>query len=200
MPIPELGRLVRVDLRKIWVSESGDFTPWLGKEENLRLLGETVGIDLELEAQEAGVDPFRADLLCKNTGDDSWVLIENQIETTDDTHLGQIMTYAAGLEVVTIIWIAERFTDEHRAALDWLNQITGEKFGFFGLEMELWQIGSSPVAPKFNIVSSPNDWTRTVQNSASRSGSLSEVKQAQLEPCPLPETTTPALDDPFHWA
>lgn len=131
-----LGRLTRVNLRQAWGNEASDFTTWLALEENLKLLGETVGIELELEAQEAEVGPFRADLLCKNTADDSWVLIENQLERTDHLHLGQLLTYAAGLEAVTIIWVAERFTEEHRAALDWLNQITGEKFAFIGLEKE----------------------------------------------------------------
>ena len=175
-----LGRLMRVNLRQVWGNEASDFTPWLALEENLKLLGETVGIELELEAQEAEVGPFRADLLCKNTADDSWVLIENQLERTDHLHLGQLLTYAAGLEAVTIIWVAERFTEEHRAALDWLNQITGEKFAFIGLEIELWRIGDSPVAPNFNIVSSPNDWVRTVQSSAQRSATLTNAKQTQL--------------------
>mgnify|MGYP000979722157 CR=1 FL=1 len=180
MPTPELGRLERVELRKIWASESGDFTPWLAREENLKLMSETIGIELEFEAQETGVGPFRADILCKNISDDSWVLIENQLERTDHSHLGQLLTYAAGLEAVTIIWIAERFTEEHRAALDWLNQITGERFAFFGLEIELWQIGNSQAAPKFNIVCSPNNWAKTVQSTASQSIQHSEVKQAQF--------------------
>jgi hypothetical protein len=180
MAQPNLGRLERVPLREVWKSESGDFTPWLAQEGNLRLLGETVGLDLELEKQEQEVGAFRADLLCKNTLDDSWVLIENQIERTDHTHLGQILTYAAGLEAVTVIWVAETFTDEHRAALDWLNEITEEKFTFFGLEVELWRIGDSNPAPKFNIVSKPNDWSRTVQKAAGASGELSPHKQLQL--------------------
>jgi hypothetical protein len=175
-----LGRLTPVDLRQVWGNEASDFTPWLAQEENLKLLGEKVGIELELEAQEAEVGPFRADLLCKNTADDSWVLIENQLDRTDHLHLGQLLTYAAGLEAVTIIWIAERFTEEHRAALDWLNQITGERFAFIGLEIELWRIGDSPVAPNFNIVSSPNDWARTIQSAAQRSAPLTEAKQTQL--------------------
>lgn len=179
MPIPQLGRLEQVDLRNIWDSESGSFTPWLAKEENLAMLGDMIGIDLELESQEKWVGPFRADILCKDTATDQWVLIENQLERTDHNHLGQLMTYAAGLEAATIVWIAERFTDEHRAALDWLNEITAEKFNFFGLEMELWRIGGSPIAPKFNIVSKPNDWSRTVTTAAT--GELSETKQIQRE-------------------
>ena len=176
-----LGRLTRVELRDIWLSEAGDFTPWLAVEENLAILGEALGIDLELEAQEKFVGPFRADILCKDIGTDAWVLIENQLERTDHSHLGQLLTYASGLEAVTIIWIAAKFTDEHRSTLDWLNKITNEKFRFFGLEVELWCIGDSPAAPKFNIVSKPNDWSRSVAQAARAidESELSETRQKQ---------------------
>ena len=158
----ELGRLIKVPLREFWEGEASDFTPWLAEEENISLLGETIGIELEVEAQERNVGPFRADILCKDTVTDKWVLIENQLERTDHSHLGQLLTYAAGLDAVTVVWVAERFTDEHRAALDWLNEITDEEFSFFGLEIELWRIGDSPMAPKFNMISHPNDWTKTI--------------------------------------
>ena len=158
----KLERLIKVPLREFWEGEASDFTPWLADEENISLLGETIGVELEVEAQERNVGPFRADILCKDIVTDDWVLIENQLERTDHTHLGQLLTYAAGLEAVTVVWIAERFTDEHRAALDWLNEITAEELSFFGLEIELWRIGDSPMAPKFNVVSHPNDWTKTV--------------------------------------
>jgi len=92
----------------------------------MAVLAETLNIDLELEAQERVVGPFRADLLCKDVSTDRWVLIENQLERTDHTHLGQLLTYASGLEAVTIVWIAARFTEEHRSTLDWLNKIFNE--------------------------------------------------------------------------
>lgn len=174
-----LGRLEKVELRNVWMSESSDFTPWLAQPENLKLLGEAITIDLELEAQEKEVGPFRADLLCKDTATDNWVLIENQLERTDHLHLGQLLTYAAGLDAVTIVWIAERFTEEHRATLDWLNERTDEKINFFGLEVELWRIGDSSVAPKFNLASKPNDWTRSVQRAAG--AEISEHKLVQLQ-------------------
>jgi Domain of unknown function (DUF4268) len=180
MKISSLGRLTKVDLRGIFPSEATGFTPWLAQSENLSLLSETIGIELQCEAQEKEVGPFRADILCKDTSSDSWVLIENQIERTDHTHLGQLLTYAAGLQAVTIVWIAERFTDEHRATLDWLNERTDDQINLFGLEIELWQIGDSAVAPKFNIVSQPNDWSRTVQAAARETGEISEHKQKQL--------------------
>jgi hypothetical protein len=184
MTTENLGRLEKIEnLRSIWETEAGAFTPWLAGEENLKLLGKTVGLDLELEATEKDVGPFRADILCKDTATGSWVLVENQLERTDHTHLGQLLTYAAGLKAVTIIWIADRFTEEHRAALDWLNEITDDRFAFFGLEIELWRIGDSPIAPKFNAVAKPNDWSKTV-TTAKRTlddQTLTGIKQDQLE-------------------
>jgi hypothetical protein len=140
-----------------------------------------IAVDLELEAQEKNVGPFRADILCKDTDTGNWVLIENQLERTDHVHLGQLLTYAAGLQAVTVVWVAAQFTDEHRATLDWLNDITDDTFRFFGLEIELWQIGESKAAPKFNIVSKPNDWTRSVGQSARRISdeALTETKVQQ---------------------
>ena len=176
--LPTLGRLERIDLRAVWESEASSFTPWLALPENLSLLGDTIGISLELEAQEKNVGPFRADLLCKDTASGAWVLIENQIERTDHTHLGQILTYAAGLDAVSIVWVARRFTEEHRAALDWLNRVTEPKINFFGLEVEVWRIGASAPAPKFNIVSQPNDWAKLVATSVI--DGQTETKQQQL--------------------
>lgn len=164
----KLGLLKRVELRDAWKTEAGDFTPWLAREENLIILADTVQIDLELEAQEKNVGPFRADILCKDSANGSWVLIENQLERTDHSHLGQLLTYASGLHAVTIIWIASRFSDEHRATMDWLNDITDESFRFFGLEVELWKIGDSATAPRFNVISKPNDWTRSIADAKRR--------------------------------
>lgn len=163
---PSLGRLERHELRDIWASEAGSFTPWLAQRENLALLGEALDLTLELEAQEKPVGPFRADILCRDLETGHWVLIENQLERTDHVHLGQLLTYASGLDAVTIVWIAARFTEEHRAALDWLNRITGETVRFFGLEVELWRIGNSSAAPRFNVVAKPNDWSHAIARAA----------------------------------
>ena len=121
---PVLERLERVpNLRGYWANEASDFTPWLASETNIELLSETIGFDLDVQQQEAAVGPFRADILCRDT-------------RTDHTHPGQLFTYAAGLDAVTVVWIAQRFNEEHRAALDWLNRITHEDFHFFGIEIE----------------------------------------------------------------
>lgn len=175
-----LGRLQRVELRTIWTSEAEEFTPWLSGQENLKTLGETLGLELELEAVEKEVGSFRADIVCKEVGTDSKVLIENQLEKTDHDHLGKLLTYAAGLHAVTVVWVARKFRDEHRAALDWLNEITHEDSRFFGLEIELWRIGDSLVAPKFNVLSMPNDWSRSVAQAARKDDAeLSELRLMQ---------------------
>ncbi len=179
-PKAPLGRLERVRLRDYWLREDTGFTTWLAQQENIRLLGDAIGIELEVEAQEKAVGPFSADLLCKDTATDAWVVIENQIERTDHKHLGQILTYTAGLGATTIIWIAKRFTDEHRAALDWLNSVTREGIDFFGLEIELWRIGDSAAAPKFNVVAKPNDWQKRIAGSGA-TGALSPARQMQLD-------------------
>lgn len=182
-PTPQLARLEQVELRDVWLNEAGNFTPWLAQEENIALLSDAIAIDLEVEAQEKNVGPFRADILCKDTATDDWVLVENQLERTDHSHLGQLLTYATGLNAVTIVWIAKRFTEEHRAALDWLNEITNSDFNFFGLEIQLWKIGDSPIAPKFNVVCKPNDWTRSISGAAHQigDGELSDLKKLQYD-------------------
>jgi hypothetical protein len=155
-----LGRIESVDLRKAWPNEAENFTPWLAEEENLANLGEILGLGLQLEAVEKEVGPFSADILAKDVYSGKWVLIENQIESTDHKHLGQILTYAAGLDAPIVVWIARVFREEHRAAIDYLNRITDEDHLFFGIEIELLKIGENAFAPNFKLVAKPNDWSK----------------------------------------
>ena len=119
-------------------------------------------------------------LNCNNAVDGSRVLIENQLERTDHSHLGQTLTYSAGLDIHTVIWIAKEFREEHRAALDRLNEITREDFQYFGIEVKVWQIGDSARAPQFEVVCSPNDWSRTVSQNTQRAVS-SELSETELQ-------------------
>ena len=176
----KLGTIKKMDLRDVWSSESSDFTPWLAKEENISLLGDAIGLELEVESQEKNVGPFRADILARDLTSNHYVLIENQLEQTNHNHLGQIMTYAAGLDAFSIIWIAKSFTEEHRAALDWLNRITEENINFFGIEIEVIQIGDSLPAPQFKVVAKPNDWSKSVRSSAS-TAELTDTKLKQQQ-------------------
>lgn len=175
-----LGKIEKVDLRDVWETEDKHFTPWLAEEENISQLGDAIGIELEVESQEKNVGPFRADILARDSATTHYVLIENQLEITDHKHLGQIMTYAAGLDAFSIIWIAKNFTEEHRAAIDWLNRITDENINFFGIEIEVIKIGESIAAPQFKVVAKPNDWSRSVKKAAN-DNELSETKVKQRE-------------------
>lgn len=179
-PKINLGKIEKVELRDIWESEDKDFTPWLAEEENISTLGDAIGIELEVESQEKNVGPFRADILARDIAANHYVLIENQLEITDHKHFGQIMTYAAGLDAFSIIWIAKQFTEEHRAAIDWLNRITDEGINFFGIEIEVLKIGDSLAAPQFKVVAKPNDWTRSVKKAANDSN-LSDTKIKQRD-------------------
>jgi hypothetical protein len=162
--IPVLGRLETVDLREVWPSEPYSFTPWLAQTDNLQFLADALGLpSLELVATERPVDIFAADIVARAPDTGQTVLIENQIERSDHIHLGQILTYAAGLDAAIIVWVARKFTEGHRAALDWLNRITAEEFAFFGVEVEALRIGDSQPAPRFNIVARPNAWTRQLK-------------------------------------
>jgi hypothetical protein len=178
MNLPHFGRLQPVELRSVWKNEARDFTPWLAQPQNLSLLSDTLNIKLVLEATERFVGSFRADIVCRDLFTNRVVLIENQLELTDHSHLGQIFTYAAGVEAFTIIWIAERFREEHRAALDRLNETTTSDINVFGIEIELWQIGDSAIAPNFKIVSQPKDWERTRHTAHNE---VSEIGQLQFD-------------------
>jgi hypothetical protein len=158
-----LGRLEPVPLRQVWPHEGNDFTSWLAETENLSLLAETLQLsDLQLQDTEVAVGSFYIDILARDI-EGRVVVIENQFGPTDHTHLGQIMTYVAGQEGrATVVWIAEKFREEHRAAIDWLNTATIEDFDFFAVEVEALRIADSPPAPWFNVVAKPNNWTRGV--------------------------------------
>jgi hypothetical protein len=174
-----LSRLEKVPLRDAWKHESGDFTPWLAESDNLMLLADAIGLsELECVAVEHQVGDFKLDMLCTDGNDQ--VIIENQLEKTNHTHLGQILAYAAGVDARKVIWIAESFRPEHAAALQFLNENTTEELSFFAVEVELWKIGDSPLAPKFEVVVKPNDWVKSGREQARAVTTSSTIKQLQM--------------------
>jgi hypothetical protein len=166
----ELGTLEQVDPRIVWQHEAHAFTPWL--LENGERLAEALGIEIDLEASEHAVGGFALDLVGRDLTNDAVLIVENQLATTDHSHLGQVLTYAAGTAASTIVWIATAFREEHRQALDWLNENTGEQTHFFGIELQVVRIGQSPLAPLFNVVVQPNDWQKQVR-AATQAGAVS---------------------------
>jgi hypothetical protein len=175
----KLGTIVKLPIREQWKNEEYDFTPWLAKDENIQLLGEAINLDLEVDGTEVWIGSYKADIVATD-GNNRKVIIENQLEKTDHKHLGQIITYASGVGAEIIIWVCTEVTDEHRRAIDWLNEVTRSDIAFFACEIELWRIGDSLPAPRFNIVASPNDWAKAVKESR-ESKELSETKQSHLD-------------------
>ena len=162
----EIATLKKISLLDVWKDE-GQFSDWLA--ENLSRLGDELGMALERSEREKAVGPFSADIICADQISKFDVVIENQFTRTDHDHLGKMITYASGLQSQIIIWVAPRFRDEHRSAIDWLNDISGPETGFFGVVLEVFQISDSAYAPHFDIVARPNDWQRQVKRSSSTS-------------------------------
>lgn len=165
------------DLRKVWPNEATNFTKWLAEEENLEELGNAVGIDIDLEERESSVGSFNVDLFATESGSGRKIIIENQLEDTNHDHLGKLITYASGKGAEVVIWIVKRARDEHRQAIEWLNQHTDSNIGFFLVEIELWQINDSLLAPKFNVVEKPNDWGKYMKSIEG----MSETDRLKLE-------------------
>lgn len=175
-----LGKLNKVDLRSGWKHEALDFTNWLSQQENLNLLSESIGFDLKLIQTEAKVGSFNVDILAEEENTTNKVIIENQLEITDHDHLGKIITYASGYDAKLIVWVVKDAREEHRSAVEWLNENTTEEVGIYLVKIELWQIGDSPLAPKFEILAQPNNWAKTVKENINK-GELGEMNIRQLE-------------------
>jgi hypothetical protein len=160
----QLGKIRQVDLREVWPNEAQSFTPWL--QAHPEELGEVLGLELEFE-KEKSVGAFSLDLFGTDLNTGKSVVVENQLERSDHSHLGQLLTYAGGLESGTIVWLAKEIRQEHRAALEWLNSVTNSETNFFGVEIKAIRIGDSPPAPWLDLVVQPNSWSKSLKENAS---------------------------------
>lgn len=180
----ELGKLSKVPLRQEWIHEAHVFTKWLAAPENLGLLGEELELDVNLDANfietEVAVGRYSVDIVAREFITEKLIVIENQLEHTDHDHLGKIITYASGLDAAFIVWLVASEREEHKRAVDWLNEHTDAEISFFLVRIELWQIGESSRAPKFVVVSQPNDWAKAVKHSSEAGDEVSATKMRQL--------------------
>lgn len=172
----ELGKLEKVELRDIWKHEALDFTKWLAKEENIAILSKELGIDIEVLEIEMNVGRYNVDIFAKDSQSDRKIIIENQLENTNHDHLGKVLVYSAGLDANIAIWIVKDVNEEHKQAIEWLNENTFDNINIFLVKVELWKIGNSLVAPKFQVVCEPNNWTKLL-----REKSYDDVSGIKLE-------------------
>ena len=174
----DLGKLKEIkDLRQVWPHEALDFTPWLVKEENLDLLSNAVGLEITVDETESSVGNFNVDIYATEIGTDRKIIVENQLEDTNHDHLGKLITYASGKSADVIVWIVKSAREEHRSAIEWLNNHTDENIAFFLLEIKLYQIEDSKIAAKLEVVEKPNDWTKEIK----RQTGSSPIHQARLD-------------------
>ena len=155
-----IGRLIEVDVRELWRHEQYDFSNWLAKDINLEYLNDILGLTLTDVDKEVYVGPYRCDLVAKDETSGITVIIENQLEGTNHDHLGKIITYASGLNAKVMVWIVKEAKEEHRAAVEWLNNNTNNDVNFFLIEIHAYKIGDSDPAPKFEVVEKPNDFVK----------------------------------------
>ena len=159
-----IGKLIEVDVRELWKHEQYDFSNWLAQPVNMEYLNEILGLTLIEADKEVYVGPYRCDLVARDETTGITVIIENQLEGTNHDHLGKIITYASGLNAKVIVWIVKEAKEEHRAAIEWLNNNTTSDINFFLIEIHAYKIGNSDAAPKFEVVEKPNDFVKRSKN------------------------------------
>lgn len=175
----ELGKLEKIELREVWRHEALDFTRWLAKKENIALLSKEIGIDIEVIETEMSVGRYNVDIYARDIESNKRIVIENQLENTNHDHLGKMLVYAAGLDADIAIWVVKDVNEEHRQAIEWLNDNSFEKINIFLVKVELWQIDNSPIAPKFQVICEPNNWAKVLKQQSKENVSDLELKQME---------------------
>ena len=175
-----IGKLKEVDVRELWRHEQYDFSKWLSKKENIEYLNEILGLTLVSVDNEVYVGPYRCDLVAKDETSGITVIVENQLEGTNHDHLGKIITYASGLDAKVIVWIVKEAKEEHRAAIEWLNNNTSTDINFFLIEIHAYKIGDSDPAPKFEVVEKPNDFVKRSKTKDREDGEMNKSQAARL--------------------
>lgn len=174
-----IGKLKEVDVRKLWRHEQYDFSAWLADEINLNYLNDILGLTLTDINTEVYVGPYRCDIVAKDETTNDVIIIENQLEPTNHDHLGKIITYAAGLNAKYIVWVVREAREEHRAAIEWLNNNSSQNINFFLIEIHAYQIGDSDPAPMFKVIEKPNNFIKG-DKSNSKDGELNKSQSERL--------------------
>lgn len=176
----KLGNLEKINLREVWAREDTHFTQWLAKEENISVLLDEIGVSAENIKTEDNAGKFNCDITADEVESGKKIIIENQLEKTDHSHLGQLLTYASSFDASIIVWVVADARDEHKQAIEWFNRNMTENISFFLVKIEVWKIGDSIPAPKFNIVVEPNDWAKITLNKGTANKELTDTKLEKL--------------------
>lgn len=175
----KFGKLREVDVRELWKHEQYDFSNWLAEDENIEMINEIIGLTLVNIQKEVYVGSYRCDLVAEDETTGTNVIIENQLECSNHDHLGKIITYASGLNATVIVWIVKEAREEHRSAIEWLNNNTNKDIGFFLIELHAYKIGDSYPAPKFETIEIPNGFIKNSKTSHEQ-GELNKSQAQRL--------------------
>ena len=175
-----IGKLEEVDIRELWKHEQYDFSEWLAKKENIENLNEILGLTLVDISKETYVGSYRCDLFARDEATGTKVIIENQLEISNHDHLGKIITYASGLDAKVVVWIVTKAREEHRSAIEWLNNNTNSNVNFFLIEIHAYKIGNSDKAPMFKVVEQPNDFIKN-NKSSNNEESMNKSQSQRIE-------------------
>lgn len=178
---PDFHNLEAQDVREFWEHEAHEFTPWLAdsiRHEDASHLEDVLGLDLEVIETEKNVGKYSVDILAEVIDDGRQIVIENQLEPSDHDHLGKCIAYAAGVDADIIVWVSPQFNDEHKDAFQWLNKNSREGVDLFAVRLEVWRIGDSPPAVRFNPIEDPSEWKEKAKRGK---GELSDTKKLQEE-------------------
>ena len=178
-----ISKLEEVDIRNLWENEERDFSKWLAKDENIEYMNEILGLNLVDIRREEHVGSFECDIYAKDETSDINVIIENQLDKSDHDHLGKIITYASGLNASVIVWIVRKAREEHKSAIEWLNNNTNSDINFFLIELHAFRIGTSDPAPMFEVIEKPNGFIKNNKDSSIINGdkSLNRARAECLE-------------------
>ena len=175
-----IGKLEEVDIRELWKHEQYDFSEWLSKKENIENLNDILGLTLVDISKETYVGAYRCDLFAKDETTGIKVIIENQLEMSNHDHLGKIITYASGLDAKVVVWIVKEAREEHRSAIEWLNNNTNSNINFFLIEIHAYKIGNSDNAPMFQVIEQPNDFIKN-NKSINSNDTMNKSQSQRLE-------------------
>ena len=175
-----IGKLEEVDIRELWKHEQYDFSEWLSKKENIENLNDILGLTLVNISKETYVGSYRCDLFAKDETTGIKVIIENQLEMSNHDHLGKIITYASGLDAKVVVWIVKEAREEHRSAIEWLNNNTNSNINFFLIEIHAYKIGNSDNAPMFQVIEQPNDFIKN-NKSINSNDTMNKSQSQRLE-------------------
>ena len=92
-------------------------------------------LEYQLIVTEDGAGKFNCDITADEIESGKKIIIENQLEKTDHSHLGQLLTYASSFDASIIVWVAANIFYMNINKLYWFNRNMTENISFFFVQV-----------------------------------------------------------------